>query len=343
MHENDLTKCEILCKDFRGENFSDIYPLKLSGSDRHYYRVSYSDETYIVCVSSNVQENNTYLSLNKYLISKGIRVPSIYLISKDRQAYITEDLGEVDLFHVLQKKQEFPEYFSLVRDSVAQLVDFQQLNKNEWDEIVEFSPFAKDLIIHDFKYSEDNFISLKYPGYNKAKLWDDLIKLQNKLLSYPVECWGLMYRDFQSRNIMLHPEPYFIDFQSSRFGPGIYDIVSFAWQAKAGFADQERNEIIKVYTSCMESHGIFARDIITGNIPYWAAFRIIQTLGAYGLRGLKEGKPHFISSIKPAIENFNNLILNYRLYDEFPELSRIIQYIGQLLKPEDFNNIETHI
>jgi hypothetical protein len=59
-----------------------------------------------------------------------------------------------------------------------------------------------------------------------------------------------MYRDFQSRNVMVvGEEPYFIDFQGGRRGPLHYDLASFLWQAKAHFNPELRNELIELYLS----------------------------------------------------------------------------------------------
>ena len=59
---------------------------------------------------------------------------------------------------------------------------------------------------------------------------------------------------------------------------------------------------------------------IKNHVKYWALFRMLQTLGAYGLRGLKEGKPHFIESIPPALKNITGLMKESGLGGKMPEL-----------------------
>lgn len=119
-------------------------------------------------------------------------------------------------------------------------------------------------------------------------------------------------------------KPYFIDFQGGRPGPVIYDAISFLWQAKAGFSDDFRQEMLEHYfeelsrlTSCrrneQEEHQ---------SVNRFALFRTLQVLGAYGLRGLVERKAHFIESIPAALENLKILIENGAV-DRYPELKRV--------------------
>ena len=64
-----------------------------------------------------------------------------------------------------------------------------------------------------------------------------------------------MYRDFQSRNVMVKDgEPYFIDFQGGRKGPVYYDVASFLWQARANFHQELREELINVYLDELQNY-----------------------------------------------------------------------------------------
>lgn len=64
-----------------------------------------------------------------------------------------------------------------------------------------------------------------------------------------------MYRDFQSRNVMIKDgEPWFIDFQGGRKGPFYYDIASFLWQAKAKYPDSLRKELLQEYMEALRKY-----------------------------------------------------------------------------------------
>lgn len=298
-----------LCKEAFGWLPSTVEQLPLSGSWRKYFRVRNGACTYIVCESENKKENWTFIRLANYLHEAGIAVPAILAVNDDYSAYILEDLGSLDLLtYILKSRSEGRKYIAVVQNTIDQLVQFQLLPKEDWSQLVEFPPLDQELIQHDCRYAFDNFFSVKNPAMELEDMEEDFKTLEMRLLSYPEEFWGLMYRDFQSRNVMLNPTPYFIDFQSARKGPGIYDIVSFAWQARAGFSSQERSEIVEMYIDSLKKRGFGNTEIIKEEIDYWALFRVIQTLGAYGLRGLKEGKVHFLASIPQAVANFEYLL-----------------------------------
>lgn len=326
MHDNlqdrAFRECEKVSKAYFKRAPEAIKPLAASGSSRRYFRIFFEDRTLIACYSENIRENETFLRLCSCILENGIKVPEVYKVSVDRSTYLLEDLGDTDLLSVI--KNNHPEKWRMIREAVTQLVAFQSLNKEKWEEIVEFPPFDAELICNDFKYVTENLIIPTQVSTDEEKLKKEFEHVERVLLSYPEENWGLMYRDFQSRNIMIKGMPYFIDFQSSRYGPGIYDLVSFAWQAKAGFNAEERQKIIEIYTDEWERKGKGIKALVAENIDYWALFRILQTLGAYGLRGLKEGKSHFIESIPLALQNAEELLEQPMLGSRLPELNRVI-------------------
>ena len=324
MEENIILDCQKLCKKILGVNFSEIIPLKISGSARRYYRIFIDGSSYIYCFSENKKENETFLRLSVFFKDKGLKVPEILGTEADLKSYILEDLGDTDLLSIIKESRD--KLNELIGHTFRELVKFQRLPIEEWKELVEFQPFDGSLIQYDFNYCRENFFKASGLTFNEEKLDSDFKRLEGILLSYPKELWGLMYRDFQSRNIMVRDEePYLIDYQSCRYGPGIYDLVSFAWQAKARFTNEERSDIGTLYCTEMERRGVPCLKKVLENVPFWAVFRILQTLGAYGLRGLKEGKPHFIESIPYAVHNIKELFERHGLEQIFPTLAEIIE------------------
>ena len=57
----------------------------------------------------------------------------------------------------------------------------------------------------------------------------------------------------------------------------------------------------------------------------------MQTLGAYGLRGLIENKSHFIESIPLAIKNLIYLNKKVEILNQLPQLQQVI---NQIIKNE---------
>ena len=53
-------------------------------------------------------------------------------------------------------------------------------------------------------------------------------------------------------------------------------------------------------------------------------FRMLQTLGAYGLRGITEHKPHFLASIPAALHNIRCHLQSTGLCTEFPYLTQVV-------------------
>lgn len=331
MEEYVNLECQKLCKAVFKSNFEEIVPLKASGSSRKYFRINVSGSYYIVCYSDNIMENRTFLVLSDYFLEKNINVPRILGVSNDFRLYILQDLGDRDLMSLIQSGNSPDRLNDIIPMVFSQLVRLQLLPQNEWNAKVEFPPLDSELIRYDFNYCFKNFFEVSDIELDKSKIQSEFNKLERRLLSYPEDLWGLMYRDFQSRNIMLHDgKPFFIDYQSCRRGPGIYDLVSFAWQAKARFSHSQRLQIIDLYCEELAENNVPDPERVKGQVCYWAMFRVIQTLGAYGLRGLKEGKQHFIESIPLAVKNLADIITGYDLVSEFPTLSETINRIAHV-------------
>lgn len=303
-----------------------VTPIPKSGSSRTYFRLSSpGGKSAILCRSDNIEENEVFIRLCQAFYHRGINVPEILATAPDLKSYLQTDLGSLSLFSLVTEKKRDdagneclgPEARSLVMKTLDGLVQMQSLPSCVWEPKVGFPPLGSELIAWDFKYFMNQFVNPANVDFNLSAVEGDLSRLGSRLESYPEEVAGFMFRDFQSRNVMIRLEgadacmsasPYFIDFQSGRRGPCVYDLVSFVWQAKAAYTDDERKAFISRYVECYSSEKGVDEELLYKNIPYWALFRVMQVLGAYGLRGLKEGKQHFIDSIPYAVKNLHSLL-----------------------------------
>src|SRR6516225_12201559 len=99
-----IDKIQELCERFLKQAPQRIEQLPRSGSDRIYFRVFYSDRTYIATHNLNVKENKTFVAFSDHFKEKNLPVPEIYLVNDDATAYLQEDLGTVCLLDILEKK-----------------------------------------------------------------------------------------------------------------------------------------------------------------------------------------------------------------------------------------------
>jgi hypothetical protein len=135
-------------------------------------------------------------------------------------------------------------------------------------------------------------------------------------------------RDCQSRNVMVKDDKvYFIDYQGGMQGALQYDIASMLWQAKAALPFEWRDELVDYYfdrANELLGNQLNRKDFLD-NYHSFVLIRMLQTLGAYGFRGLFERKPHFISSIPFALRNLKWFLENKKIPIRLPELEKVLQ------------------
>jgi aminoglycoside/choline kinase family phosphotransferase len=113
--------------------------------------------------------------------------------------------------------------------------------------------FGKQAIMADLLYFKYYFLDALLKPYDKQKLIDDFEALSNYLSH--TEYKYFMFRDFQSRNIMVteDDEVHFIDYQGGMQGAPQYDIASLLWQAKANLPDDWKQSLLEHYMQSFEN------------------------------------------------------------------------------------------
>lgn len=305
--------------------------LPVSGSDRRYYRISGGNNTAIGTYNTNISENNTYYYFTGLFSKHGINVPEIYITSKDRKHYLQQDLGTTSLFDMLTKEGHTKNVQSYFHKALAQLAKLQWLAGREadYDQCFSTRHFDEKAIMADLLYFKYYFADLQNIQYDKGLLMEEMQQYAKELGRLQPQM--LMYRDFQSRNIMIHNEQvYFIDFQGAMEGSPQYDIASLLWQAKAQLPDVWKEELLNGYIKSMNELHITRVDEIHFRKGYqqFVLLRILQVLGAYGFRGLLQLKPHFVTSIGPALKNLDKFLSDNPSLPAYPELRKLLEQMS---------------
>ena len=306
--------------------------MKQSGSNRIYSREADPlGNTFIRVQGTSRTENHAFITMARHFRALGLPVPEVYTISQDEMTYTQQDLGDTLLFDYIRSGRESgdwtEEQISMLEKTIRQLAHIQvEGAKNmDWSVCYPIPAFDRKSIFWDLNYFKYNFLKLTGIDFSEPELENEFEKLADALLEVP--CDVFMYRDFQSRNVMIYKdEPYFIDFQGGRRGPIYYDLASFLWQAKANFPQSLREQLLNAYFDELQTLGYWnnkskIKNLKSKILNTFVLFRTLQVLGAYGMRGLIERKQHFIESIPFAIKNLNELFeKNSDLKAEFPLL-----------------------
>ena len=333
---------EIISKLYRqvtGQQHDNIELLTGSGSNRRYFRMTGPRSLIAVCGESTA-ENRAFIYMARHFRNKGIPVPKVLAVSDDESCYIQEDLGDTLLFNAITNGRTTGEFSDnekgLIRKSIARLpsIQFKGAEGMDFGMCYPLSDFNRRTVMWDLNYFKYCFLKATGISFNESTLEDDFEAMTDILLKASSDTF--MYRDFQSRNVIIKDEePYFIDFQGGRKGPIYYDVASFLWQAKANFNSELREEMIDTYISETSKFTDINPAEFRQTLHHFVVFRTMQVLGAYGFRGLLERKAHFIESIPYALNNLQTLFKHH--LNEYPYLSKVLVQLSQM----DINDITT--
>ena len=327
---DELKKLYAHYTGFQADEVRELPPL--SGSNRRYFRF-FGKKNLIGVSGTSEDENNAFIYMAGHFRKKGLPVPEVYCHSDDKLFYLQEDLGDTLLFNAIEKGRQncmFDEgERRLLHKTISLLPSIQVLGAEgfEFSRCYPHPEFDSRSIMWDLNYFKYCFLKATGMEFQENRLEDDFHQMCNVLLQ---DCSAtFLYRDFQSRNVMIKDgEPYFIDFQGGRKGPVYYDVASFLWQAKANYPKELRDELLSSYIKALRAYIPVDEADFRNQLRHFVLFRTLQVLGAYGFRGYFEKKPHFIQSVPFAIDNLRELL--YEGYSEYPYLYDILRKLTAL-------------
>lgn len=294
-----------------------ILDVAADGSARQYFRLMLGKNSSVIGVfGPDREENRAFLAFAKAFRQIGLPVPEIYAEDREAGVWLEEDLGDTTLFHALAAsrvecgEEQFPaEAEGLFRKALSLLPRFQIVGHQELDYRLAYprQTFDKQSIRWDLNYFKYHFLKLAHVPFNEQRLEDDFSRLTAHLLEADAD--HFMYRDFQSRNIMIRGgEPWFIDFQGGRRGALQYDVASLLYDAKANMPQQLRDALLGHYLDALEEYTPVDRELFRHHYVGFVLVRLMQALGAFGYRGFFERKRHFLESVPYAARNLDELL-----------------------------------
>ena len=308
---------------------SRIDKLPQAGSERHYYRIHTAGGTFIATYGANLKENETFIYFSNHFRKKQLATPGIFCINQDKNIYIQEDFGDASLLNKLEINGFTPQVYELYKKSLQQLVLLQVKGHEElnYKKCLTNASFGKQAIMADLLYFKYYFLDALRRPYDKQKLLDDFEALSNYLSH--TEYKYFMFRDFQSRNIMITPDDavHFIDYQGGMRGAPQYDVASLLWQAKANLPDDWKQLLLEEYIDAFEKviDEPIDRETFRSQYNGYVLIRLLQVLGAYGFRGLFERKAHFLTSIPLALQNLKWFADNQNVGIAVPEFKKVLE------------------
>ena len=328
-----------------GKKAGEQTALTASGSNRRYYRIESEDKTVslIGVQGTSRDENHAFLYMAEHFMQKGLNVPKVLAVSDDEMNYVQQDLGNVLLFDYIAEGRKTGVFSAkekdMLRETMRALARFQVIGAEEFDfnQCYPQPEFNLRSILWDLNYFKYCFLKATGLDFQEDKLENEFERLAYILLQNRMNAF--MYRDFQSRNVMVCKDadgnevPYFIDFQGGRRGPVFYDVASFLWQAKANYHPDLREELVEVYMEELQKYMPVDRELFYDTLKHFVLFRTMQVLGAYGFRGYFEKKPHFLQSIPFAIDNLRHLLKHAS--EDYPYLIEVLQKMTEMKQFKD--------
>jgi aminoglycoside/choline kinase family phosphotransferase len=309
-----------------------ITPLPQSGSYREYYRIESRNATAIGVFNADQKENVAFVEFTKHFHQKGLPVPALYAENLAHHVYLLQDLGDITLFAYLKKirqNEDFPaELLAMYKQVIAQLPRFQIVAGQDLNYEVCYprAHFDKQSMVWDLNYFKYYFLKLAKVPFDEQLLEDDFQRFTDYLLQ--TDCNFFLYRDFQSRNVMLYQgEPYFIDYQGGRRGALPYDLASLLYDAKADLPPQIRAELLDYYLQTVSQFIALNEKEFIHYFYGYVLIRMMQAMGAYGFRGFYERKSHFLESIPYALKSLQWVLDQVTLAVEIPTLIAVLHQL----------------
>ncbi|MFZ1731681.1 MAG: phosphotransferase [Bacteroidota bacterium] len=316
-----------------GEEVLSVAAMKGDASDRRIFRLRGAAQSSIGILGPNIAENRAFTGFARGFRGAGLRVPEIYAISEDDRSYLEEDLGDMTLAGwqaALPEAARGGEMRVMYTQVLGELLRFQvdAADTVDYSLCYQTPEFGAEAMAFDIRYFRENFLErLVVRSWNAPAFERETSGLIELLLR--ADRSSFLYRDFQSRNVMVRDGlPWFIDFQSGRLGALHYDVAALLYDSRGNISEVERMLLVSRYCDMLEERQPLNRGEFLYLFHGFAVLRLLQALGAFGNLGLNKGKPDFLTLIPSRLEALGELLRSAEIMHALPELRSLLLSIS---------------
>jgi len=283
-----------------------------SVSTRRYFHMVDGKRTIVGTWSPDRRETAAFVHFTRQFRNCGVQVPEVYAVRDDQLFYLQEDLGD-DRFHervTARKGERLDQALSdLYRASIDQLL-LLQLKGHEgidYSLCVPRPAFDSQSVLWDLYHFKYYFLKVSGIPFDEQQLETEFWAFADLIAALPME--SFMFRDFQTRNIMIRDKkPFLIDYQGGRRGPLHYDLASLVFESRTALVEDDRQMLIDYYIEQLAAYRPRAAKAFLSEFYPVALVRCLQVLGTYGLRGMVEKKAVFLQSIPAGLANLGRIL-----------------------------------
>nr|WP_319493077.1 sugar phosphate nucleotidyltransferase [uncultured Desulfobacter sp.] len=300
----------------------DIQAIAGDGSDRLWFRARHQEKSLIlsdhgICMDAPQNNNgtaqlNAFIKIGTHLAGKGIAVPSILGYDTNSGQVAVSDLGSTHLADHIQGMDD-PQIVTQYQRVIDRLIDFSLKGIENFDPAwtCQTPAYSKQMILDlECRYFMQAFVN----GYLGRKEEFETFARHFSLIADNAllhATTGLMHRDCQSKNIMIHGgAPWFIDFQSARLGPIQYDLASLLIDPYVTLSRAVRDELLNYALEHIGLKVSVDKNNFTHSFRYCCISRNLQMLGAFGFLTQVKHKHQFEKYIPAALKGLERRLQN---------------------------------
>jgi aminoglycoside/choline kinase family phosphotransferase len=318
--------------DQNGVKSKEIIGLTPDASTRKYFRVAWKKGSAVAAVYPEPfdPEFNPYLDVTKLFLKCQIPVPEIYAVDGTAGIVVQEDLGDQQLFQLLEDapEEQCDEYKEQAITLIARI-------QKATDTAREVNSIASRLAFDEAKLSweldfffEHYFVSLRRENLRHAELAELKAELNDIAAELAAVPRVLCHRDYHGANLMVDSKDRLrvLDHQDARMGPASYDLVSFLLDRQPtppSLAELRDYRLFFLEERRRQGLDILDPDEFAREFRLMAIQRGLKATGTFSYQTAVCGRGAFYESyIRPTLQ----IVFQSAVWlDRFPTLQRILK------------------